>query len=104
MKTPPHKFNFGPNKITQIDLKPLELVDIVVDAEEMSQHLTQQYDYLANCSMLEHTPHPWKVIEQINALLRPGGIVYISIPWLYLVTLSIRSGRAVLPSPQSDIL
>lgn len=81
--TPPHKFNFGPNKITQVDLKPLEFVDIVVDAEEMSQHLTQQYDYVASCSMLEHTPHPWKVIEQIHAVLKPGGIVYISIPWLY---------------------
>lgn len=69
--------------MTQIDRQPLSYVNIVVDAEKMSRELPHRYDYVVCCSMLEHTPHPWEVIEQIHTVLKPGGVVYISVPWLF---------------------
>ena len=33
--------------------------------------------------MLEHTPKPWAIAENIGRLLRPGGMLYISVPWVW---------------------
>ncbi len=75
--------NFGTNnKVVQIDLKKLEHVDYVVNAEEMSAVLPQ-FDYVVSTSMLEHTPHPWKVVEEVYKTLRPGGIFYLAVPWMF---------------------
>jgi SAM-dependent methyltransferase len=35
------------------------------------------------CSVLEHTPTPWTMAENIARLLRPRGALYISVPWVW---------------------
>jgi SAM-dependent methyltransferase len=77
---------FNTKHLKQLDIKKFENVDIVVDAEIMSSVLGHNsYDYIVACKMLEHTPHPWKVIEEISKVLKPGGILYLSVPWIFPV-------------------
>ena len=67
-----------------MDIKPLPFVDIVADAESLSSVIPAgSYDYVVSTSMLEHTPHPWKVVEEVYKVLRPGGVFYVSVPWMY---------------------
>jgi SAM-dependent methyltransferase len=71
-------------KVSQLDRKPLPHVDIVADAEALSASIGEaSYDYVVSTSMLEHTPHPWKVVEEVFKVLRPGGIFYLSAPWMF---------------------
>lgn len=71
-------------KVSQLDRKPLPHVDIVADAESLSASIPEgSYDYVVSTSMLEHTPHPWRVVEEVYKVLRPGGILYLSAPWMF---------------------
>ena len=59
-------------------------VDVVADAEALTDTIPPgSYDYVVSTSMLEHTPHPWKVLDEVYKVLRPGGILYVSVPWMY---------------------
>jgi SAM-dependent methyltransferase len=71
-------------KVTQIDLKRLEHVDIVADAEKLSATFDEaSFDVVVSTSMLEHTPHPWTVFDQVRRVLKPGGLFYVSVPWIF---------------------
>ncbi len=35
------------------------------------------------CSVMEHVKKPWKMANNISELLRAGGRVYISVPWVW---------------------
>jgi SAM-dependent methyltransferase len=39
------------------------------------------FDLVLCCHVLEHTPAPLRAARNIEALLRPGGLAYISTPW-----------------------
>jgi len=50
---------FGANKLVQLDVKPLEHVDVVGDAEALSAHFPAgSFDYVACNSTLNHAQHP----------------------------------------------
>ena len=75
---------FGSNKLIQLDMKPLEHVDVVADAEELNSHFSaDSFDYVVSNSMLSHTLHPWLIVEQVHGVLKPGGIFYLTVPWVY---------------------
>lgn len=80
---PPERLK-GYERVTQIDLKRFEHIDQVVNAEEMSSVLPKaSFDYVVSTSMLEHTPHPWRVIAEVHQVLKPGGIFYLAVPWMF---------------------
>lgn len=35
------------------------------------------------CSVLEHTPRPWVMAKNITRLLRVGGMLCMSVPWVW---------------------
>lgn len=35
------------------------------------------------CSVLEHVRHPWIFADHLQRLLRPGGQIYIAVPWVW---------------------
>ncbi|SEG80223.1 class I SAM-dependent methyltransferase [Bosea lathyri] len=35
------------------------------------------------CSVMEHTPEPWRVLPEIHRVLKPGGHVILSVPFMY---------------------
>jgi SAM-dependent methyltransferase len=41
----------------------------------------ETFDLVVCCHVLEHTPDPLRAARNIEALLRPGGLAYISTPW-----------------------
>jgi SAM-dependent methyltransferase len=53
-------------------------VDVVGDAHELSRLFPQErFDGVFSLSVFEHLLMPWKVVLEINAVLKPGGLVYV---------------------------
>jgi SAM-dependent methyltransferase len=67
-----------------VDLEAGKGVDQVVDLGAGLGGLPESHFALAICcSVLEHTPTPWVMAENLTRLLRPGGALYISVPWVW---------------------
>ena len=39
------------------------------------------FDLIVCCHVLEHTRDPWRAARNIEGLLRPGGLIYVSAAW-----------------------
>jgi hypothetical protein len=53
-------------------------VDVVGDAHELSKHFEHSsIDAVFSVSTFEHLAMPWKVVAQLNRVLRTGGLTYI---------------------------
>jgi SAM-dependent methyltransferase len=66
------------------DLEAGKGVDVVIDLTKGLGGLGEGRFALAICcSVLEHTPRPWIMAENITRLLRPGGCLYLSVPWVW---------------------
>ncbi|MEJ6006960.1 class I SAM-dependent methyltransferase [Paucibacter sp. AS339] len=48
------------------------------------------YDLVLCLDVLEHLVDPWQVMQQLRTLVRPGGVVIVSLP-------NVRNHRVVLP-------
>jgi SAM-dependent methyltransferase len=40
-------------------------------------------DTIFCCSVMEHTPEPWRILPEFHRVLRPAGRVILSVPFLY---------------------
>ena len=72
---------FFPNagKYVGIDIHPGEGVDIVGDVHRLSELVEpNSVDALYSFSVFEHLLFPWKVALEINRVLKPGGLVFVS--------------------------
>jgi SAM-dependent methyltransferase len=75
---------FGEAEVVQLDIQKFPNVDIVADAETMSNVIpSESFDYVVSMSMLEHTHHPWRVLAEVRKVLKSGGVLYLSVPWIY---------------------
>ena len=50
-------------------------VDVVGDAHHLSQFVTGKFDAAFSISTFEHLLMPWKVVLELNKILRDGGLV-----------------------------
>jgi hypothetical protein len=67
-----------------VDIEAGAGVDVVIDLTTGLGELKEDRFALAICcSVLEHTPMPWVLAENIQRLLRPAGQVYLSVPWVW---------------------
>lgn len=66
---------------TGVDMDPGKNVDVVQDLTQGIGSL-KTYDLVICCSVLEHTPTPWKLAKTIASLVKPGALLYISVPWI----------------------
>ncbi|WP_421995701.1 class I SAM-dependent methyltransferase [Reyranella sp.] len=46
------------------------------------------FDLVICCHVLEHTRDPWRAARNIQALLRPGGLAYVSAAWSHAFSAS----------------
>lgn len=64
-----------------VDIEEGKGVDVVLDLTQDVGDLGL-FDTVICCSVLEHTPTPWKMAENITRLTKSGGTVYVSVPWV----------------------
>jgi len=61
-----------------LDIMPGPNVDVVGDAHELSRLLSpHSFDAAMSLSVFEHLAMPWKVVIELNRVLKPGGLVFI---------------------------
>lgn len=61
------------------DIHPGRGVDVVGDAHELSRHFEPgSVDLVFSASVFEHLVFPWKVVLEMNRVLKPGGYVFLS--------------------------
>lgn len=61
------------------DIKKGSNVDVVGDAHILSQYFKPgEFDVIISVSVFEHLAMPWKVVLEMNKVLKKGGICFIS--------------------------
>jgi SAM-dependent methyltransferase len=75
---------YAANEYIGVDLSAGKNVDRVVDLAAGTGDLAEAHFALAICcSVLEHVRRPWEMAANLTRLLRPGGAVYIAVPWVW---------------------
>jgi len=70
-------------KVLCVDMQEGPGVDIVADAHDLHMVPNDAADLVTSVSVLEHVRHPEKVMQEIYRILKPGGIVYINVPFVF---------------------
>jgi len=74
-----HRREFPTAQSTVIDILDGPGVDVVGDAHAMGNIFDPQtFDFVHSRSVFEHLLMPWKAVVEINRVLKPGGLVYVS--------------------------
>ena len=67
--------------VINIDFYPFTNVDIVADITKLP-FCDNSVDAVICESVLEHVKNPWAIIQEMKRVLKPGGIVYLSVPFV----------------------
>lgn len=67
-----------------VDIEAGPGVDVVADAQDMPQVPAQSADCVFLVSVLQHLPSPQKAIDEAYRILRPGGIIYVNVPFIFI--------------------
>lgn len=71
------------SNLTTLNIESGKEVDIVADAENLEEVVKDQsFDLILCISVLEHTKHPMKIVENINRILKKDGVVVVSVPFI----------------------
>lgn len=68
--------------IINIDIFAFKNIDIVADVESLPFH-DASIDMIISESLLEHVPHPELAIKEITRIIKPGGFIYLSTPFMH---------------------
>jgi SAM-dependent methyltransferase len=69
---------------TGVDMAEGEGVDVVADLTQSIGTLRENHYALVICvSVLEHVAKPWLFAGNITRVIRPGGKLYLSVPWVW---------------------
>jgi SAM-dependent methyltransferase len=72
------------NEYIGVDLAPGKNVDRVADLAESTGDLEDgHFGLVICCSVLEHVRRPWDMAENLMQITRPGGALYIAVPWVW---------------------
>ncbi len=67
-----------------VDMAEGKGVDVVVDLTRGTAPLEENRFALGICcSVLEHVEQPWAFAANLTRLIRPGGKLYMSVPWVW---------------------
>lgn len=70
-------------KIVCVDIQDGAGVDLVADAHNLHMVENNSVDLIINVSMLEHARYPQKIVKEMYRILKPGGIIYINVPFIF---------------------
>lgn len=68
--------------VINIDFYPFEKVDFVADIANLP-FVDSSVDAVICEQVLEHVPNPKTVAKEIHRILKPGGVVYIVVPFVF---------------------
>lgn len=68
--------------IIELEIVPKEHVD-VVSLGEYIPFPDKTFDLVIISGVIEHTKYPFKVVEESYRVLKEGGKLYVSSPWIY---------------------
>ncbi len=69
--------------IVCVDIEDGPGVDLVADAHDMHMVKDDSVDCVVSISTLEHVRYPQKVVAEAFRILKPGGIIYVSVPFIF---------------------
>jgi len=76
-----HEQNFHQNNLTNFDIYPHWNTHVSGDAHYLP-FLNSSVDIVWLCAVLEHIENPFRVMEEVYRVLKPGGILLISVPFI----------------------
>lgn len=86
-ESPKHRQNyrmlFPSMNVVGLDQEPGDGVDLVGDITTGDVLGDEQFGGIICCSVLEHCQNPWKAADVLVKHLKPGGLLYISVPWIW---------------------
>lgn len=70
--------DFVHNEVTVLDILPGRNVDVVGDAHELSKYFAPEtFDAVYSVSVFEHLMMPWKVVTEMNKIMKLGAIGFV---------------------------
>ena len=85
------RYSYGPPpsgaRVVSVDVEAEPGVDIVADAQDMSVIPDGSADCVTSVGMLIHCERPEKAVAEMIRILKPGGIFYLSVPFIYTACL-----------------
>ncbi|NND81339.1 MAG: methyltransferase domain-containing protein [Gammaproteobacteria bacterium] len=69
--------------VLNLDVQAGPHIDLVENAEHMTSIENERFSAIICVSVLEHTHHPSRVMEEMYRVLQPGGKILLSTPWLF---------------------
>jgi len=82
--TVPFRQHIKHSKYVGLDMAAGPGVDVVGDiSKELCGLPEGHFSLVICCSVLEHVERPWMMAENITRLTKPGGRLYMSVPWVW---------------------
>jgi len=72
---------FGRYDWLVLDIMPGDGVDVIGDGQELPL-VSGSIDLIIAQALLEHVPDPVRIIAEARRVLRPGGVLYVNVPFL----------------------
>jgi SAM-dependent methyltransferase len=69
-------------KVIALDVFPYEEIDIVCDLQKVVPFKRESFDAIVLMNVLEHVQQPEHLIKRLATLLRPGGSLFVAVPFL----------------------
>lgn len=73
---------FFPEPYFGLDQRDGPGVDIVADIETY-RGCDGTYNTVVTTETLEHIEAPWHAIERMSLCLQPGGLLFVTVPWMF---------------------
>jgi SAM-dependent methyltransferase len=70
-------------RMVTVDIDPGVAPDIVADAHDLHMIPSDHADGVLVISVLHHCRKPWVVVEELYRILKPGGIIYANVPFMF---------------------
>ena len=69
--------------VVAVDIVDAPGVDLVADAHDLHMVASESVDCVVTISTLEHVRDPRKVVSEFHRILKPGGTLYVSVPFVF---------------------
>ena len=73
------------NVVETLDICQKENVTYVADITKPNDVPNERFDIIYCLDVLEHTYEPWEGLQQMYKYLKPGGLLYLSLPFQFRI-------------------